>query len=207
MPLAVTFWKSLILLGVTAVLAPIIVGITNSSRLNEQKHYEEGLKRETAFFEAQAQFLNDFSDAVWGYLEKALAASYAGMFAPEQFKDLWDEYDEASFALLGRIGSQVSMARTLFSAETADRLSAFYHGWLEDVFDHGLSVRARDPKTTQAEWSSWHNPMHQEAQARATALIGAVAEEAGLTYEQQLRRLQPRPGYLRRLLAALSEGL
>jgi len=200
MLLAVTFWESLVLLGVTAVLAPIIVGITNSSRLNEQKHYEEGLKRETAFFEAQAQFLRDFSDAVWEYLEKALAVSYAGMFAAEQFEDLWDEYEKASFALLGRIGSQVTMARTLFSAETADRLSDFYHGWVENVFDLGLSGLARDPKTTQDEWRSWHGPMHQEAQTKAEALIEAVAEEAGLTYEQQLRRLQPRPSYLRRLV-------
>jgi hypothetical protein len=201
MPLAVTFGQSLILLGVTAVLAPIVVGITNSSRLNEQKHYEEGLKRETAFFEAQAQFLKDFSDAVWDYLEKALAVSYAGMFASEQFKALWDEYEKESFALLGRIGSQVTMARTLFSAETADRLSDFYHGWVEEVFDHGLSERARDPKTTQGEWRSWHGPMHQGSQTRAEALIEAVAEEAGLTYEEQLRRLQPQPGYLRRLLS------
>jgi hypothetical protein len=201
MPLAVQFWQSLVLLGLTAVLAPVVVGITNSNRLNEQKHYEEGLKRETAFFEAQAQFLKDFSDAVWDYLEKALAVSYAGMFAADRFTDLWDEYDKASFALLGRIGSQVTMARTLFSAETADRLSDFYHGWIEDVFDIGLSGRARNPETTQGEWASWHGPMHQEAQTRAEALIEAVAEEAGLTYEQQLRRLQPRPGYLRRLLS------
>jgi hypothetical protein len=92
------------------------------------------------------------------------------------------------------------MARTLFSAETADRFSDFYHGWVEDVFDLGLSGLARDPKTTQDEWRSWHGPMHQEAQTRAEALIEAVAEEAGLTYEQQQRRLQPRPSYLRRLL-------
>jgi hypothetical protein len=137
---------------------------------------------------------------VWDYLEKALAVSYAGMFAQEQFKGLWDEFDKASFALLGQIGSQVSMARTLFSAETADRLSDFYHGWIEDVFDLGLSGLARDPMTTQDEWRTWHGPMHQEAQTRAEALIEAVAEEAGLTYEQQLRRLQPRPSYLRRLL-------
>jgi hypothetical protein len=199
--LAVTFWESLILLGVTAVLAPIIVGITNSNRLNEQKHYEEGLKRETAFFEAQAQFLKDFSDAVWDYMEKALAVSYAGMFASGEFKALWEEYEKAAFALLGRIGSQVSMARTLFSAATADRISDFYHGWIEDVFDMELSERARQPETTRAEWASWHGPMHQEAQKRATALIEAVAEEAGLTYEQQSQRLQPRPGYLRRLFS------
>ena len=201
MPFAVAFWESLVLLGLTALLAPIIVGITNSNRLNEQKQYEEGLKRETAFFEAQAQFLNDFSEAVWNFLEKALAVSYAGMVASDRFQDLWAGYDKESFALLGRIGSQVSMARTLFSAETADRLSDFYHGWLEADFELGLSDRARDPETTSAEWRSWHIPMHQEAQARTAALIEAVAEEAGLTHEQQLRRLQPRPGYLRRLIS------
>jgi hypothetical protein len=193
MPLGVTFGESLILLVVTAaltgVLAPIIVGITSRRRLNEQKQYEEDLKRETAFFDAQAQFLHDFSAAVWQYLEKAVAVSYAGWLAPERFKAVWDEYDKESFALLGRVGSQIGMARTLFSSATADRLRDFYREWLEGAFDRGLSERARDPTTTQEEWGRWHAPMHHESQERATALIQAVAEEAGLTYEQRRANL------------------
>jgi hypothetical protein len=196
MPLGVTFVESLILLGATAaltgVLAPIIVGITNRNRLNEQKQYEEELKRDTAFFEAQTQFLKDFSTAVWDYLDQALAVSYAGHYAPERFDERWELYDKESFALLGRIGSQVSTARTLFSSETADSLHDFYRGWLEDDFDIGLSTRARDPSMTPAKWQDWHDPMHVESQERASALIRAVAEEAGLTYEQQQRRLQAR---------------
>jgi hypothetical protein len=207
MPFALTFEESLILLGVTAaltgVLAPIIVGITNSSRLNEQKQYEEGLKRETAFFEAQTKFLQDFTAAVWDYLEKGLCVSYAAKLGLERFKELWDAYDKESFALLGRIGSQASMARTLFSAKTADRLSDFYHEWLEKKFDHELSGLARNPETTQADWAIWHDKMHRKAQKKAAELISAVAEEAELTYDQQLRRLQPRPGYLRRTLSRL----
>lgn len=204
MQLGVTFNQSLFLLLLTAlltgVLAPIIVGIMSRNRLNEQKQYEEGLKRETAFFEAQSQFLQDFTAAVWDYLEKGLCVSYAAKLGLERFKELWDEYDKGSFALLGRIGSQASMARTLFSAETADLLSDFYHGWLEDTFDHGLSQLARVPETTQADWASWHDPMHRQAQQKASELISAVAKEAGLTYEQQQRRLQPRPGLLHRIV-------
>jgi hypothetical protein len=204
MPLAVTFGQSLILLGVTAVLtgvlAPIIVGMTNSSRLNEQKKYEEGLKRETAFFEAQAEFLKDYSGAVWAYLEKGLQVSYAGKHELQGFKDVYDEYDKASWPLFGRIAYDVSMSTTLFSRKTADELDQFYK-WLQYSFDTDLSRQALSQETTQAQWASWHDRMHGEAQERATVLIGAVAEEAGLTYEQQQRRLQPRPGYWRRLLS------
>jgi hypothetical protein len=202
MPLGVTFVESLVLLGVTAaltgVLAPVIVGITNHRRLNEQKQYEEELKRETALLDAQAEFLRDFSTAVFDYQEKALAVSYAGWLSPERFKERWGKYDEESFELLGRIGSQVSRARILFSTETADRLLHFYRGWLEDEFDTGLSQRARDAATTPADWKAWHDPMHLEVEERVTDLIRAVAEEAELTYEQQRRRLQPQPGRLRR---------
>jgi hypothetical protein len=56
MLLALTFEQSLILLVLTGVLAPIIVGITNRDRLNEQNLHEEGLKRETAFFETGFSF-------------------------------------------------------------------------------------------------------------------------------------------------------
>lgn len=206
MLLGVTFNESLILLGVTAaltgVLAPIIVGITNSSRLNEQKQYEEGLKRETAFFEAQNDFLKDYSGAVWAYLQKGLQVSYAGKYQTEGFMDVWNEYDKGTWPLFGRIAYDVSMATTLFSRETADELNYFYH-WLQNTFDFALSEKARNhPQTTPAEWARWHDRMHGEAQKRATELIGAVAREAGLTYDQQQERLKPRPGYIRRLASS-----
>ena len=110
MLLALTLGESLILLVVTAaltgVLAPIVVQITNRRRLNEQRLFDEELKRETAFFEAQAQFLKELA-TIWDYLEKALAVSYAAhLSTPERFKQVWEAYDEESFALLGRIGSR-----------------------------------------------------------------------------------------------------
>jgi hypothetical protein len=192
--LAVTFAESLILLGVTAlltgVLAPVIVGITNRRRLNEQKQYEEELKRETALLDAQTEFLREFSTAVWDYQEKALAVSYSGWLEPERFKERWDEYAKESFALLGRIGSQVSMGRILFSAQTADKLLGFYREWLQGYFDIRLSALARDDNTTASEWRAWHDPMHREIEDRATALIRTVAEEADLTYQQRWRSSQ-----------------
>lgn len=196
MPLGLTFNESLVLLGATAlltgVLAPIIVGITNRNRLNEQKRYEEELKRETAFFDAQAAFLKEFSTAVWDFLEQALAVSYAGWLDPNRFEERWEAYERESFALLGHIGSQITLARTLFSSETADRLDDFYGKWLEGDFERGLSNRARDPATTPDQWGAWHAPMHRDGQERAAALIRTVAEEAGLTYEQQQQRLRAR---------------
>jgi hypothetical protein len=195
MLVAVSFGESLVLLVVTAaltgVLAPIVLQITNRSRLKEQRLFEEELKRETAFFEAQAQFLKELGTAIWDYLEKALAVSYAAKYSPKRFKQVWDVYDEESFALMGRIRSQVSMARTLFSSPTATRLHDFYSNWLEGHFDLQLSRMARDPKTEPAEWADWHDEMHPESQRRAADLLRIVAEEAGLTYEQ--RREQPEP--------------
>lgn len=189
MTVAATFIESLFLLVaaalLTGVLAPVVVGITNRRRLDEQKRYEEELKRETAFFERQTEFLRDFATSVWDFFERGLAVSYAGMVGSARFAELWEEYDKESFALLGRIGSQITLARTFFSKETADRLDDFYGDWLEGDFDQELSALARDPNTTQAQWREWHDPMHRQAQDRAAALIRLVAEEAGLTYEQQ----------------------
>jgi hypothetical protein len=189
---AATFVESLSLLAaaavLTGILAPIVVGVTNRRRLDEQKRYEEELKRETAFFERQTEFLRDFATSVWEFFEKGLAVSYAGMVGSPRTAELWMEYDKESFALLGRIGAQITMARSFFSKETAERLDAFYGEWLEGEFDIGLSERARDPNTTPEQWRDWHNPMHHEAQDRAAALIRLVAEEAGLTYEQQQAR-------------------
>jgi hypothetical protein len=194
MVVAVTFGESLALLVVTAaltgVLAPIVVQITNRRRLDEQRLFEEDLKRETAFFDAQVQFLNELATAIWGYLEKALAVSYAANYSPpDRFKQVWKAYDDESFARLGQIASQVSMARTLFSSPTANRLDDFYSNWLEGHFDFQLSRMARNPGTKPAEWADWHDEMHQESQRRAADLLRIVAEEAGLTYEQ--RRQQP----------------
>ena len=192
MGVAATFIESLALLVaaalLTGILAPIVVGITNRRRLNEQRRYEEELKRETAFFEKQTEFLRDFATAVWDFFEKGLAVSYAGMVGSTRFEGLWEEYETESFALLGQIGSQITMARTFFSRETADLLDQFYGEWLEGEFDMGLSDRARDPTTTQAQWREWHSPMHQETQQRAAELIRLVAEEAGMTYEQAVQR-------------------
>jgi hypothetical protein len=198
MLVAVTFGESLILLVVTAaltgVLAPIVVAVVNRRRLNEQRRFEEELKRETAFFDAQADFLKDLATAIFEFLEKALAVSYAGYLSPERFRQVWDAYEAESFALLGRIGSQVSMARTLFSSATADRLQDFYSNWLEHEFDIQLSALARNPETTRAEWGGWHESMHREAQDRAAELLRVVAEEAGLTYEQRREDRQARSG-------------
>jgi hypothetical protein len=174
--------------ALTGVLAPVVVGVVSRRRLNEQKKYEEELKRETALLDAQTRFLKEFSTALWEYQEKALAVSYAGWLAPERFRERWNEYDNESFALLGRIGSQVSMASILFSEETAQRLLTFYRDWLQHGFDVRLSVLARDNSTTPADWRAWHEPMHLEIEARATELVRAAADEAGLTYEQHQRR-------------------
>jgi hypothetical protein len=189
MTIVATFIESLSLLAaaalLTGILAPVVVGFTNRRRLDEQKRYEEELKRETAFFEKQTEFLREFATSVWDFFEKGLAVSYAGMVGSTRFAALWEEYDKDSFALLGRIGSQITLARTFFSKETADRLDAFYEDWLEGDFDPGLSGRASDPNTTQDQWREWHNVMHRQAQDRAAELVRLVAEEAGLTYEQQ----------------------
>ena len=129
--------------------------------------------------------------AVWDFQEKALAVSYAGWLSPGHFKDVWEAYDRESFALLARIGSQVSIAQTLFSSDTPERLDDFYWNWLVKAFDIQLSSRARNPKTTRAQWGDWHERMNVEAQARAARLLRVAAREAGLTYEQ--RREHPEP--------------
>jgi hypothetical protein len=160
MLLAVTFGESVALLVLTAaltgVLAPFLAQIINRRRLIEQRRFDEELKRETAFFDAQTQFLKELATAVYDYLEKALAVSYAAHLSPKDFKRVWDAYNAESFALLGRIAAQVSMARTLFSSATADRLQAFYSDTLEDAIDKQLSRMARNRWTTRAKWEGWH---------------------------------------------------
>lgn len=194
MLLAVTFRESVFLLLLTAALtgflAPFVLQHITRRQLKEQRRFDEELKRETAFFETQVLFLKDLATAIWDYLEKALAVSYAAQYAPERFKQIWEVYDEESFVLLGGIGSQVSMARTLFSTGTVERLQAFYSDWLEATLDVQLSRMARDEQMTQAEWTTWHRAMHSEAQSRAAALLRIIAEEAGLTYEQRREQRQ-----------------
>lgn len=212
MPLALTFNESVGLVVITALstglVAPVAVLFINDRRLKAQRRFDEDLRRETAFFDAQALFLKDLATAIWDYLEKALAVSYAAQHSPKRFRQVWEAYDQESFALLGGIGSQVSMARILFSSATVEQLQTFYSDWLEDTFDLQLSRLARDKKTTRAQWAAWHDAMHEEAQLRAAALLRMVAEAAELTYEQrrgggsgaadQTREVETRPGSIDR---------
>jgi hypothetical protein len=202
MPLAVTFGESVVLLLITAaltgVLAPIVVGFTSHRRLIQQRHFEEELRRETAFIDAQAEFLKELAAAVWDYFEKALAVSYAGAHSPGRFEQVWEAYEEEALTLMGRIGARVYIARTLVSTTTADRLEYFYSRWLQGEFDVELSRMARDEATSAAEWRDWHGRMLPVARTTAGGLIKTVAEDAGLSYEQ--RRERPAPVHrLRRL--------
>src|SRR4051812_21062093 len=108
MLLETTFLQSVALIAITALLtgflAPFVVQWASRRRLKEQRRFEEELERETAFVEAQTEFLKELATAAWDFLERALAVSYAAhLSSPERFEKAWDAYDEESFALFGGV--------------------------------------------------------------------------------------------------------
>ena len=194
MPVGVTFAESALLLVLaavlgallTGVLAPIVVLRASRARNRAQKIFEEDLSRDSAFVNAQAELLKELATALWDFQAKLLAVSYAGAYVPDQFDEAWKSYNAESFALLARISAVLSVARTLLSPETANRLQQFYDEWLNKELDHQVSAMATSP-AAQDEWLAWHNPHHSGAEERTGTLLAAVADDAGLSFAFRAR--------------------
>jgi hypothetical protein len=198
-PVGVTFAESALLLLIaavlgallTGVLAPIVVLRVNRARNREQKVFEEELSRDTAVVSAQAELLKELAAALWDFQAKLLAVSYAGAYVPEQLDEAWKAYNAESFALLARISAVLSVAGTLFSAETTERLWRFYTDWLNEELDHPLSDMAT-ARAAREKWLAWHNPHHRAAEERTAALLAAVADDAGLSVAHRRPSHKPR---------------
>ena len=181
--LALLLFGAILAAGLTGFVAPIALQRANRLRLNDQKQYEENLRRESAFIAAQAEFLGNLATAAWEFQGTALAVSYAGAYAPgDRFDKAWETYDRESFGLLGRLSALISIAVTLFSHKIVEQLNNYYDEWLNATLDQQLSRMALSQETTQQDWQTWHNPHHASAGHETTELLAAVAHDAGLSY-------------------------
>jgi hypothetical protein len=178
------FLQGLFLLVVTAVLTgllvPVIKGRLDDRKYRDQKVFESELSRQEKVIDAQAALLKDASEAMWSFYLLSLKVTwYAASGNEERFDAAWQEWDEESWLLFGRLRAEISKARRLTSPAVHAELLNVHDTWFRrfSLELEGM-VRRRDIGT--GESVDFHNRTYRENTKLIDDVLTRLAEELRL---------------------------
>jgi hypothetical protein len=175
------FLQGLFLLIATAVLTGLLVPVLKARlderRYRDQKVFESDLARQAKIIDAQAAFLDELSELLWGFLLRALALTYyAERRDAARLEEAWTQYDAEAWPFYARLGVETSKAPRLTTAEIKDELEAL-RDWFQ-AFD--LELASAYETGADALASSERRQRVAEGAARVEGALTRLAHELRL---------------------------
>ena len=164
----------------TGPLVPVIKGRLDDRKYRDQKVFESELSRQEKVIDAQAALLKDASEAIWSFYLLSLKVTwYAASGNEERFDAAWQEWDEESRLLFGRLRAEISKARRLTSPAVHAELLNVHDTWFRrfSLELEGM-VRRRDIGT--GESVDFHNRTYRENTKLIDDVLTRLAEELRL---------------------------
>jgi hypothetical protein len=124
---------SLVLIGVTSLLIPLVLKQIDDRKATDQQRYQDELSRQDTVLDAQSNLIDTMAADFWQY---DLYASDVVISRDPRFGESeWhrravENYYEKSGALLGTMRAEISTLLRLAPKSTYDSFLAFYH---EDI--------------------------------------------------------------------------
>ena len=169
--------------GLTGLLVPAVKGRVDDRKYREQKVFESELSRQEKVIEAQAALLEDASEVLWDFYLLFLKVTwYAASDNEERFDAAWQEWDEESWALFGRLRAEISKARRLTTPTVHAELLNVHEIWFRRFsLELERMVRQRKLGTIGTRESmDFHNRTYLENTKLIDDALTHLAEELRL---------------------------
>jgi hypothetical protein len=175
------FLQGLLLLiataALTGLLVPVVKARLDERRYRDQKVFESELARQAKIIDAQAAFLDELSDLVWGFLLRALALTYyAERRDAAKLEEAWMRYDAEAWPFYARLQVETSKAQRLTTAEIKDELEGLRDWFMSFDFELARAYEAG----ADALASSERRQRINEGVARVERALTGVAQELRL---------------------------
>jgi hypothetical protein len=148
--------------GLTGLLVPAIKGRLDDRKYRDQKVFEADLSRQEKVIDAQAALLKDASEVMWSFYLLSLKVTwYAASGNEERFDAAWQEWDEESWLLFGRLRAEISKAHRLTSPTIHAELLNVHDFWFRK-FSLELERMVRRRNLGTDESVDFHNRTYRE---------------------------------------------
>ena len=148
--------------GLTGLLVPVIKGRLDDRKYRDQKVFESELSRQEKVIDAQAALLKDASEVMWSFYLLSLKVTwYAASGNAERFDAAWQEWDEESWLLFGRLRAEISKARRLTSPTIHAELLNVHDIWFRR-FSLELEEMVRRRNLGTGESVDFHNRTYRD---------------------------------------------
>ena len=166
--------------GLTGLLVPAIKGRLDDRKYRDQKVFESELSRQEKVIDAQAALLKDASEVMWSFYLLSLKVTwYAASGNEERFDAAWQQWDEESWLLFGRLRAEISKARRLTSHTIHAELLNVHEIWFRR-FSLELESMVRERKLGTSESVDFHNRTYLENTQLIDDALTHLAEELRL---------------------------
>ena len=166
--------------GLTGLLVPVIKGRLDDRKYRDQKKFESELSRQEKVIDAQAALLKDASEVMWSFYLLSLKVTwYAASGNEERFDAAWQEWDEESWLLFGRLRAEISKARRLTSPTIHAELLNVHDFWFRR-FSLELEGMVRRRNLGTGESVDFHNRTYRENTQLIDDALTHLAEELRL---------------------------
>jgi hypothetical protein len=178
-----SFIRGLLLLlitaGLTGLLVPYIKGRMDDKKYRQQKLFEAQLARQSKIIEAQVALIENLSQLLWEFQYSCLEVSYYGQ-GPDKgrYEKAIIKYDEQSWILMTKIGTEIGKAQRLVSDETYQKLKDFYYRWMVSV-DNKIEHLER-VKASEKEWAAHHKSVFKDGAEKIEGVLAVLARELRL---------------------------
>ena len=132
--MSLTFSEQIMLLLLTAVLIPSVKLTLDYIKEWRGKKRDAALARQEKIIEDQIKLSEELARLVWEYQFLCLKVSYYRGITKDgpRYKAACEDFDKNSWALLGRVRTEISRAKRLTTPGAYERLNDFYN-WLNGV--------------------------------------------------------------------------
>jgi hypothetical protein len=166
--------------GLTGLLVPMIKGRLDDRKYRDQKVFESELSRQEKVIDAQATLLKDASEVMWSFYLLSLKVTwYAASGNEERFDAAWQEWDQESWLLFGRLRAEISKARRLTSPTIHAELLNVHDIWFRR-FSLQLEEMVRQRNLGTGESVAFHNRTYLENTQLIDDALTHLAEELRL---------------------------
>ena len=166
--------------GLTGLLVPAIKGRLDDRKYRGQKVFESELSRQEKVIDAQATLLKDASEAMWSFYLLSLKVTwYAASGNEARFDAAWQQWDEESWLLFGRLRAEISKARRLTSPTIHAELLNVHDIWFRR-FSLQLEEMVRQRNLGTGESVDFHNRTYRENTQLIDDALTHLAEELRL---------------------------
>lgn len=174
--------------GLTGLLIPVIKGRLDDRKYRDQKVFESELSRQEKVIDAQAALLKDASEVMWSFYLLSLKVTwYAASGNEKRFDAAWQEWDEESWLLFGRLRAEISNARRLTSPTIHAELLNVHDFWFRR-FSLELEEMVRQRNLGTGESMDFHNRTYRENTRLIDDALTHLAEELRLNERAALLR-------------------